>query len=120
MPIDISINFIKFVPSVWLYRKIVRVYSDTLYPLSEGEKLSDIQRKAWMMDRRRATLLFSTFFAPIATVTLITFVQRGLSNAFNYSIVSGPDATSSNPALPRTLPTSESKETQGVGSTVKM
>lgn len=96
--ININLDAFKVIPTVVLYRGIVNAYINSVHPLSEINKLDPRLRGERLAQRSKQTRLWAAFFAPIATVTIMTFIQRGFPLSIDVtspikSIL--PDSTSS-------------------------
>jgi hypothetical protein len=74
--ISINVDLFKFVPTILIYRGIVGGYINHAYPLEALNKMNEADKIKFMLERKYSTRLWAAFFAPIATVTIITLLNR--------------------------------------------
>jgi hypothetical protein len=82
--ISINVDLFKFIPTILVYRGLVGGYIKHAYPLEAINKLNEAERIKFMLERKHATLLWASFFAPIATVTILTFLSRANPLSLNF------------------------------------
>jgi hypothetical protein len=75
--VQVHLDMFKVIPTVYIYRGIVNAYINSAYPLSEINKMDAKTQAERLFQRGKATRLWAAYFAPIATVTILTFIQRG-------------------------------------------
>lgn len=82
--VSINIDMFKFIPrppaihfvTIFIFRSIVKTYINAAYPLSDIHKMEPRLREEHMIMRGKATRLWACYFAPIATATILVFVQK--------------------------------------------
>jgi cytochrome c oxidase subunit 2 len=81
--ITMTVEAFKFVPTILIYRGIVNAYINSSWPLDIINKMEPKLREEHLIRRGHATRLWACYFAPIATVTILAFVQKGFPISFN-------------------------------------
>lgn len=84
--VNVSFDLLKIAPTIYFYRQIVSTFVDILYPLSHMLNFKpEIDKDNWLMGRRQTSRLRCAFCAPIATATLIMFIQKVFFSGINFS-----------------------------------